>query len=122
MTQRSLFAVAAILLIAFVPALADAGGKWTSEFDSPIGHQSYTFEFKVDGATLTGKATQSERGTTEIKEGKVDGDEISFVELVDAQGQQLRIEYKGKVTGDEMKLHRKIGDIAEYDIVAKRAK
>ena len=34
----------------------------------------------------------------------------------------LRIEYTGKVSGDEIKLHRKVGDIAEEDLVAKRVK
>lgn len=122
MTQRTLLAMAAILLAVLAPVFAAGiSGKWTSEFDSPIGHQSYTFEFKVDGSTLTGTATQSERGATEIKEGKVSGDEISFVELVNVEGQELRIEYKGKVSGDEIRFRRKVGDFAEYDIVAKRA-
>ena len=124
MTQHKLPAVSAILLAVLAPALAaDISGKWTSEFDSQIGHQSYTFVFKVDGSKLTGTATQSQRGTTvEIQEGKVTGDEISFVEMVKLQDQELRIEYKGQVSGDEIKFRRKVGDFAEYDIVAKRAK
>lgn len=57
-----------------VPA-ADVTGTWRSEFDSQIGHQIYTFTFKQDGSSLTGKAT-SETGDrkreAELKEGKVD--------------------------------------------------
>ena len=34
----------------------------------------------------------------------------------------IRIEYTGKVNGDEIKLHRKVGDFAEEDLVAKRVK
>lgn len=123
MTQRQLLAFAAILLAVLAPAFAaDVSGKWTSEFDSQIGRQSYVYEFKVDGAKLTGKAIQSQRGSTDITEGKVSGDEISFVEIVKLQDQELRIEYKGKVSGDEIKFRRKVGDFGEYDIVAKRAK
>ena len=123
MILRRLFVSAAILITALPAALAaDVNDKWTSEFDSQIGHQSYVFDFKVEGSTLKGTATQSQRGTTEIKEGKVNGDEISFVEVVNAQGQELRIEYRGKVSGDEIKFRRKVGDFGEYDIVAKRAK
>jgi hypothetical protein len=112
------------LLAGLVPAFAaDINGKWTSEFDSQIGRQTYTFEFKVEGSTLTGKATQAQRGTTvDIREGKVNGDEISFVEMVSFEGQELRIEYKGKVSGDEIRFRRKVGDITEYEIVARRAK
>jgi hypothetical protein len=101
---------------------ADISGKWTSEFDSPIGRQRYVYEFKVDGTTLTGTATQTERGATEIKEGKISGDDISFVELVTVEGNELRIEHKGKAAGDEIRVRRKVGDFAEYDIVAKRSK
>jgi len=121
MARREFLILAAVLLV--VPALAtDISGKWTSEFDSQIGRQHYTWEFKVQGESLTGTATQSERGTTEIKEGKVKGDEVSFVEVVQVQGQELRISHKGKVSGDEIRFTRKVGDFTEYEIVAKRAK
>ena len=42
--------------------------------------------------------------------------------MLDYQGQELRIEYTGKIAGDEMKLTRKIGDLATEELVAKRAK
>jgi hypothetical protein len=98
-------------------------GKWKAEFDSQIGQQKYTFLFKVDGTNLTGKAT-GERSigtnTVDIIEGKVTKDEVSFVEPVKFQDNDLRVEYKGKIADGELKLHRKVGDLAEYDIVAKR--
>jgi len=123
MMQRTFVVSVLALFAALATTLAaDVSGKWTSEFDSPIGRQSYIYEFKVNGTTLTGTATQSERGTTEIKEGKISGDDISFVELVTVEGNQLRIEHKGKVAGDEIRLRRKVGDFAEYDIIAKRSK
>ena len=34
----------------------------------------------------------------------------------------IRIEYTGKVSGDEIKLHRKVGDFGEEDLVVKRVK
>jgi hypothetical protein len=122
----------AVMLLA-VPAAcvcsAAAGdsvaGKWKGQFDSQIGLQKYTFEFKVDGDKLTGKAIgEREMGTNEVViiEGKIDKDEISFVEPLKFDDNELRIEYKGKVAGDEIKLHRKVGDFAEEDLVAKRVK
>ena len=122
MMQRSLVLGMLLFAAAAVVFAADVSGKWTSEFDSPIGRQRYVYEFKVDGTTLTGTATQSERGSTEIKKGKISGDNISFVELVQVEGNELRIEHKGKVAADEIRLRRKVGDFAEYDIVAKRSK
>src|SRR6185369_12952766 len=63
----------------------DISGIWKSDFDSQIGHQLYTFTFKQDGSKLTGKAN-SEAGDrkreAELKDGKVDSDTVSFVEML----------------------------------------
>ena len=99
-------------------------GKWQSEFDSQVGHQKYTYEFKLDGATLTGKATrevEDQKTTTDIK-GKVTGNDISFTEPLKIQDQDIEIDYTGKIAGDEIKLTRKVGDFATTEIVAKRMK
>ena len=104
---------------------ADVTGKWKAEFESQIGAQKYIFEFKVEGEKLTGKASyerMGQKGETELKEGRVNGDEIFFVETVKLEGNELRIEYKGKVAGDEITFTRKVGDLATYQIVAKRIK
>ena len=104
---------------------ADVTGKWKSEFESPIGHLKYTYDLKADGAKLTGKAIRELEGAkteTEIKEGKSSGDELTFVEVLKIQDREVRIEYKGKIAGDEIKFTRKVGDIATMEIVAKRMK
>jgi hypothetical protein len=98
-------------------------GKWQGDFDSQIGLQKYTYEFKVDGTNLTGRAIGiRDNGTNNvaIAEGKIDKDRIFFVEPLKFQDNELRIEYTGKVAGDEIKFHRKVGDFAEEDFVAKR--
>src|SRR5215468_8448689 len=104
---------------------ADVTGKWKSEFDTQIGHLKYTYELKADGEKLTGKAFRELEGTKttiEIVEGKIQGDEISFVEPLKVQDQDIRIEYKGKLDGDEIKFTRKVGDFGTTEIVAKRQK
>ena len=122
-----------IALAAFALALAGSAwsadttvaGKWQGEFDSQIGVQKYTYEFKVNGTNLTGRAIGiRDEGTNNvaITEGKIVKDDISFVEPLKFDGNDIRIEYTGKVSGDEIKLHRKVGDFAEEDLVAKRVK
>jgi hypothetical protein len=111
----------ALCAMAVVTYAADVAGKWTAEFDTPIGRLNYTYEFQVDGDKLTGKATW-QQGETQITEGKISGDEISFVENLDFDGQPLRIEYKGKVNGDEIQMTRQVGDFGTEQIVAKRVK
>lgn len=96
-------------------------GKWKAEFDSQIGRQKYTFEFKLEEGKLAGKAIgERQMGTNEVKlvEIKTDKDEISFVEPLTIQGNTVRIIYKGKLKDDKIKLHRNVTDIADYDIVA----
>jgi hypothetical protein len=100
---------------------ADFSGKWYAEFDTQIGVQKYTYEFHVDGAKLTGTAT-NDRGSTPIAEGKIDGDNISFVEQINFNGNDLRIVYTGKIDGDQIKFTRQVGDFATEEIVAKRVK
>lgn len=114
---------AVVLLAAMMaPALAaDVAGKWTASFETQIGVQNYTYVFQVDGKKLTGTA-KSQFGETEITEGSVGGDEISFVENLTFEGQKLRIVYKGKVSGDEIKFTRNVADFATEEFVAKRAK
>jgi FKBP-type peptidyl-prolyl cis-trans isomerase 2 len=102
---------------------ADVTGKWKSEFDTQIGHLKYIYEFKADGEKLAGKAIREREGEkteSEIREGKLSGNDISFAELVKFQDQEIRIDYKGKVAGDEIKFTRKVGDFATTEIVAKR--
>jgi D-glucosaminate-6-phosphate ammonia-lyase len=119
MRRDTLLVLAAMLAI---PALAaDIAGKWTASFDTQIGVQNYTYTFKVEDAKLTGTA-ESQFGKTEIAEGAVKGDEISFVENLDFQGNPVKITYKGKISGDEIKFTRNVADMVTEEFVAKRAK
>ncbi len=122
MTYRMLALAAALLLVAIVPAFgADVTGKWTASFETQIGTQNYTYDFKVDGEKLTGTA-KSQAGEAKIEEGVIKGDDISFVENLDFQGQPLKIVYKGKISGDEIKFTRNVADMVTEELVAKRAK
>src|ERR1035438_3826602 len=115
----------ALAFIGMARAEDGVAGKWKGQFDSQIGLQKYTFEFKVAGTNLTGKAIgEREMGTNEvvITEGTVSTNGISFVEPMKFQDNEMRIEYTGKVSGDEIKFHRKVGDVAEEDFVPKRVK
>jgi hypothetical protein len=110
-----------LLALVFSAAAADPTGKWSATFDTMIGQQKYTYEFSLVGEKLTGKAT-SQNGASEIQDGKVSGDVITFVENITYEGNAIRIEYTGKISGDEIKFTRKVGDYATEELVAKREK
>jgi hypothetical protein len=63
-----------------------------------------TFAFKVDGNKLTGETVSSFAGKSTIEDGKVDGDSLSFTITVRFQDNELRVNYKGKVSGNDIQL------------------
>jgi hypothetical protein len=119
-------AVVGLALACALPArAADVTGKWKAEFDSQVGVQKYTFDFKAVGGKVTGKASferMGEKGEVDLQDVKVTGDDISFTEPLEFQGTKIVVTYTGKVVGDEIKLTRNVGDFATEEIVAKRAK
>jgi hypothetical protein len=121
MSRYSLLVLALMLVLAIPARPADIAGKWTASFDTQVGVQNYTYTFKVEDAKLTGTA-ESQFGKTEIAEGTVKGDEISFVENLNYEGNALKITYTGKISGDEIKFTRNVADMATEEFVAKRAK
>jgi len=114
--------------LALVPTVllgVDITGTWQAEFDSPIGFQKYLFTFKQEGALLSGKAG-SEVGEwkreVELRDGRVEGDAVSFVEPLVFGDNEIRIVYHGKVSpdGNQINFTREVGEFAKEEIVAKR--
>ncbi|HET7217723.1 MAG TPA: hypothetical protein VFJ02_06725 [Vicinamibacterales bacterium] len=111
-----------VLLSSLALAAADVTGKWTASFDTQIGRQDYTYDFVVKDSTLTGKI-KSNLGASDVLEGKVDGDKISFVEMLRFQDMDIRITYTGTMTSaDEIKFTRQVAEFATEELVAKRVK
>jgi hypothetical protein len=124
MNRRQAFLLTALLLAASASPLlaADITGKWTASFDTQIGQQNYTYTLAVKDSTVTGKA-KSDNGESELQDGKVEGDKVTFVEILTFQGMELRIQYTGKiVSDDEIKFTRQVADFATEELVAKRVK
>lgn len=126
MKSSRILLVVSVALLCLVPAFAaDITGKWATTIKTPIGDMNYTFDFKVEGEKLTGKAVMSMGGESSesvLTEGAVKGDEISFVETLKMQGQELRCEYKGKISGNEIRGSRTVGSYGTEEFVASRAK
>jgi hypothetical protein len=118
------FAVLALLIAALPAAAGDLVGQWNAEFDSPIGVQKYVYEFKKTGDALTGQATYDHslgKGTSPLKNLKVEGDKVSFEEPLSIEGNEITITYSGTLAGDELKLTRNVGDFGSEQLTAKRS-
>lgn len=122
-----LIGIVVLLMMAATVWASNIAGKWTAQAQG----SDITMDFKVEGTTLTGTLENSQMpGAVDIKDGKIDGDSISFT-IVRKMGEtEMKILWKGKIAGDEIKFEREMagggmggpGGGAAEEIVAKRAK
>lgn len=121
--MKRIITLIAILALAWHALAADLAGDWKAEFDTQIGVQKYTFTFKPEGEKVTGKAAAiigDQNRDIELKDGKLVDGTLTFFETFEFQGNSIRINYTGKVAGDEIKFTRKVGDFATEELVARR--
>src|SRR4029079_14482379 len=88
-----------------------------------VGLQKYTFILKQDGTAVTGKAsvdTKGEKREATFKEGRIEGDKLTFVEMLSIQGNDVRVTFPGKVSANEIKFTRQVGDFGSSEATAKR--
>jgi hypothetical protein len=87
-----------------VASAADISGTWKGTAENQGATIERTFVFKVDGAKLTGESISEMMGKSTITDGKIDGDNIAFTITAKFQDNEMKLNYKGKVTGDTIKL------------------
>ncbi len=97
-------ALALAILFASVLSAADITGTWKGTAETQAGSVERTFVFKVDGTKLTGETTSDRFGKSTINDGKIDGDNLSFTITINFNGNEAKANYKGKVSGDTIKL------------------
>jgi len=112
---------AAFLLAATLTVGAQStnvSGNWKLTFETPNGAANPSLVLKQEGEKLTG--TYKGRFGEFPLEGAIKGKEIKFTVKVNAQGQELLLEYAGTVEGDAMKGKVKFGDMGEADFSGKK--
>jgi len=105
----------------FTAWAADINGKWSAAFHTGGGDEKYVYTFTLNGETLTGTA-KNERGEVAITDGKVTGDDITFVETLKTNNGPFKILYVGKISGDQIAFTRHVGspEFATEQMVATR--
>ena len=107
-----------------------AAGTWTWTTPGRNGgpERKMSLKLKVEGDKLTGTLTAPGRQggdptNTEISDGKIKGDEVSFTVVREFNGNKMTAKYNGKVTGDTIKGKIETdrgGDTTSRDWEAKR--
>jgi hypothetical protein len=111
----------ASLAVFAAPAFAaDVDGNWTGSLSTPGGDIPLSYTFKADGATLTGSTSSPDGMSIPIKNGKVDGNKISFSLDVDFGQGPTTFNYTGVVSPTEIKLHSSFMD-QPIDFTLKKA-
>jgi hypothetical protein len=115
--KSKILSIGAVVLLALLPSVwaADIFGNWIAQgtlHESLMAQSNLTnaleamvetiFSFKVNGTELTGTVADAE-GKTAIREGKVNGDEISFVVIHSVGGNERKLAYKGQVFLNEIR-------------------
>jgi hypothetical protein len=103
MTKKLLFVVAILCALTLAVMAADVSGKWTWEQQGRNGNTTSTLTLKADGSNLTG-SLDGGRGASDIKDGKVDGNNISFSVSRNMGGTDVTTKYTGTLDGDSLKL------------------
>lgn len=110
-------------LLAHLANAADIDGQWHAEFESPRGRQKIQFDFLTVDGKLTGK-TLSQFGTgsreAEIQEGKVEGNTVAFLQVMNFQGGEMRVIYSGRIENEGIEFTRKVGDLGSSEFKATR--
>ena len=131
----SAFVLSAVIALAFTPQAkaedksADVTGTWTWTMKGRQGgpDRKMTAKLKMDGNKVTGKLSSPGRDgqvrETEIKDGQVKGDELSFSITREMNGNSITTKYSGKVAGDTIKGQTEFernGETMKRDWEAKR--
>ncbi len=94
--QLSVLGLSAVLSI----FAADPTGTWAASMPGRDGQtMTMTFKLKADGAKLSGTVAGM-RGETQISDGKVDGDNVSFSVVRNWNGNEMKQNFKGTIEGD----------------------
>jgi hypothetical protein len=96
--------VLGLLLLAAPAVAADIDGKWTGSLDTPNGAVQVGFTFKADDTMLSGSTTGPDGNVVAIKNGKIDGNKISFAVDLDFGGMPFTLAYTGVVSSEQVKL------------------
>lgn len=99
--KRAIAFVAMLLIAAATAPAVDISGKWKGQMET--GDRELTFEFKVAGESLTGAVNGLLDRALEIKDGKAQGDTVSFWVMSEWQGEPVKLVFQGKLAGEEIR-------------------
>jgi len=124
-----------IVFIFTLPAYlwaSDVAGTWIAKAPSQQGTIDIILKFNVDGEKLTGTLNNPTAELVDLQDGTVKGDDVYFYVGREFGPTKVKVVWKGKISGDEIKFVRTVemegssggpgGGFPPTEIIAKRAK
>jgi hypothetical protein len=128
-TRNILSGVLMVLVLAGAALAADITGVWSGTASMGDNQFTLTYNFKQDGAKLTGTVVGPQGDPLPLVDGKVDGDKVSFAVSVDMNGNVAKFistgTHQSKDGGDEIAMTTKVENNTDFppmSITLKRTK
>ncbi len=106
MYSRTLMIVPAVLAGAILCAPAGWGaeidGTWRGSHPGPGGVVRVLFDLRTDGESVSGTVTNELLGESEIQDGMIRGDEITFLRVVQRGRREITFHYRGRIEDGEI--------------------
>lgn len=120
MKTRTVGFLCAVSLLTTLTIFAEnVSGTWKGSYPGRDGQtRESTIVLKAEGEKLTGTVAGG-RGESEIKDGTIKGDDISFSVVRNFGGNDVTVKYKGKLAGDAIQFKVEAGE-RSYEMTAKR--
>ena len=120
MKTRTVGFLCAVSLLTTLTIFAESvSGTWKGSYPGRDGQtRESTIVLKAEGEKLTGTVAGG-RGESEIKDGTIKGDDISFSVVRNFGGNDVTVKYKGKLAGDAIQFKVEAGE-RSYEMTAKR--
>ncbi len=87
---------------------ADVDGRWTGSVSTPTGATAVTFVFHSDATALTGSYSGSDGTKSAVKDGKIEGNTLSFSLDLDFGAGPISFKYVGEISGREMEVRSEV--------------
>lgn len=103
--MKSLLRLLSFAMLLCVLPLAhadDLNGTWKGTFDYEGSPVATTLNLKIDGAAVTGTVEGLPTSPTDIHDGKLDGNTISFWVNTDYQGDTYKLVFKGTYASEQI--------------------
>ncbi len=122
MKKSSILAVLSLCILLAPLALAGHhfNGTWVAEIEAPRGIQKWAFTFKEENGTLAGTVALPNNTEAEVREGKVEGNSISFKHTLKMRENEFELQYSGVLKEGVIELTRTLPNGNEQQFTAKK--